>query len=82
MNQDCSFFKGDEAEDVSLMEKSKILEERVENLVGEINKMQLEFINLKGSEGGSSTSASVSDFTIEVGKLKLENHELRSKIAK
>jgi len=47
INPDCGFFVWDKEENMSLMEKNKILEERVKDQVGAIHKMQLEFINLK-----------------------------------
>ena len=63
---------------MNVMEKNKILEERVEELLGEIDRMGIEVRNMKVSNGGRHGESETNELQI----LKEDNVKSRSRIVK
>jgi len=82
INQDWGYFKGDEEKDMSISEKNMLLEEKVKDLVAEVERMYMSVNSLKGLKKGGNTEGNEECLSNELKLLKKENTKLRSKISK
>ena len=72
------FFKSNKENVMNVIEKNKIMEARVKELVGEIERIGTKVRNMKAPKGGRRRSSE----TNEKQMLKEDNARLRSKIMK
>jgi hypothetical protein len=80
VGDDCGYFRWDEEMEISIGERNKLLEQRIEELVAENEKMGIELANLKANKRGKHIrDEDNSDYTWNV---KEEISMLRMKIAK
>ena len=80
VGDDCGYFRWDEEVEISIGERNKILEQRIEELVADNEKMGIELGNLKANKRGKNIrDEDNSDYTWNVRE---EISILRMKIAK
>ena len=75
MDDDCGFFKWDEDEGISMVERNKILEEKIKDMVFEMQRMGCQLTKLKSNNQGNTNRVGGDDI------LREENTNLKMKIA-
>lgn len=80
VGDDCGYFKWDEEVEISIGERNKILEQRIEELVAENEKMENELGKLKGNKQGKNIRDE--DNSASTWNVREDISILRMKIAK
>ncbi|KAJ8441021.1 hypothetical protein Cgig2_021385 [Carnegiea gigantea] len=76
VDDDCGFFKWDKDEEFSMVERNKILEERIEELVSDMQRMDCQLTKLKSNDQCNNNRVGANDI------LREEVTNLKIKIAK